>query len=205
MKKVLLLWLFVILGLNISAQDKTERKLFTLDGNNIGGYIGVNPKFTTINSLGAGLIDIRAAIVVNKNWAVGFNTTGLLNDRHYSKIVKDGLYHLMASYQGLYLERIFEINNDAKYSFSFLIGQGTIKYNYCRSVIADKKWYEEIIDQTDFYIIEPSFDIYYNVYGNLWLGLNAGYNLTTSIRMMDTDEGILNKANGGLSIKYGLF
>jgi len=205
MQKIFLLILFFTFSFNTLSQNSNERKLFSLDGNDIGGYIGFNGRLTTVNSLSAGLIDLRIAVVVNKNWAFGFNTSGLLNDRHLNTLVKDDVYHLMGSYQGLFIERIFEINNDFRYSFSIMIGQGNAKYEYCRSVIADKKWYEEIIDQTDFYIIQPTFDIYYNLFDNFWFGLNAGFNLTTSIRMMETDEALLNKANGGLSLKYGLF
>jgi hypothetical protein len=204
MKKLLLL-LIIILGLDTTGQDQNTRKLFTLDGNDIGGYIGINGKFTSINSLSAGLIDFRLAVVVNSKWAVGFNTTGLINDRHLSTLVKDDVYHLMSSYQGLFIERIFQINENFRYSFKLQIGQGNIMYRYCRSVIADKKWYEEIIDQTDYNIIEPEFEIYNNLFDNFWIGLNIGYNLTTPIRLMGTNESILNKPNGGISIKYGLF
>jgi hypothetical protein len=204
MKKIFLL-LFMFCGISLLAQSQTERKLFTLDGNDIGGYIGVNGRYTTINSLGAGLIDVRISVVINQKWAVGFNTSGLLNDRHLNTLVKDGVYHLMGSYKGLYLERIIPINDDLRTSVSLMIGEGTVMYRYCRSEIANKKWYEDIIDQTDFYIIEPTVEIYDNIWDNLWLGLNFGYNFTTPIRMMDTDEALLNNFNAGLSIKYGMF
>ncbi len=205
MQTVFILILSITFSFNTLAQNSNDRKLFSLDGNDIGGYLGFNGRITTVNSLSAGLIDLRIAVVVNKKWAFGFNTSGLLNDRHLNTLVKDDVYHLMGSYQGLFIERIFEINEDFRYSFSFMIGQGNAKNEYCRSVIADKKWYEEIIDQTDFYIIQPTFDFYYNLFDNFWFGLNAGFNLTTSIRLMETDEALLNKANGGLSLKYGLF
>jgi hypothetical protein len=188
----------------LSAQTKNA-KLFTLDGTDIGGYVGMNTRYTTINSLGAGLLDFRAAVVINGKWAIGYNTTGLLNDRHLNKLDPEEVYHLMGGYQGIYLERIFRFSEDFKCSLSIMIGEGTVKYRYCRSEIADKKWYEETIDEAEFYILAPTFDIYYNPWDHLWIGLNTGYNMTTSIRMMDTDENLLNKFNAGLSLKYGPF
>lgn len=205
MKRIMLIVLMIIFGSSTFGQSQGNKKLFTLDGNDIGGYIGVNGRLTSVNSLAAGLIDIRIAAVINNNWAIGYNSTGLWNDRHLNSLVTDGVYHLMGSYQGVYIERIFIPSENLRYSMSLLIGQGTVKYEYCRSVIADKKWYEEIIDQAEFYIIEPTIEMNYNILGKFWLGANVGYNLTTSIRMMDTDSGLLNNINGGLSIKYGLF
>lgn len=205
MKRIMLIVLMIFFGSSTFGQSQGSKKLFTLDGNDIGGYIGVNGRLTSVNSLAAGLIDIRIAAVINNNWAIGYNSTGLWNDRHLNTLVTDGVYHLMGSYQGVYIERIFIPGENLRYSMSLLIGQGTVKYEYCRSVIADKKWYEEIIDQAEFYIIEPTIEMNYNILGEFWLGANVGYNLTTSIRMMDTDSGLLNNINGGLSIKYGMF
>ncbi len=203
MKSILMLLFVLLASLNIRAQE--SRKLFTLDGNDIGGYIGTNGRYTTVNSLGAGLLDFRAVLVVNSKWGVGFNTTGLLNDRHLNEIVKDDVYHLMASYQGILVERYFDISKYLRCSASLMIGQGEIKYRYCRSAIAERKWYEETIDQYDFYIVQPTFDIFYGLSDRFWIGVNAGYNATTSIRLMKTDESILSKFNAGISIKYGAF
>ena len=205
MRKTLLLLFVIFMSMGLHGQEQHKRKLFTLDSIDIGGYIGFNGKYTTVNSLGAGLLDFRAAVVIDNKWGVGFTTTGLLNDRHLNEIVKDDAYHLMSGYQGLYLERFFDLSSDFRFSVSFMIGQGEIKYRYCRSVIAERKWYEETIDQTDFYIIQPSIDFIYGVSNKFWIGINAGHNLTTAIRMMSTDENILNKFNFGISLKYGLF
>jgi hypothetical protein len=205
MKTLLFILFVMIFELNAYGQNQESKKLFTLDGNDIGGYIGVNGRVTTVNSLAAGLIDIRIAVVINNNWAFGYNTTGLWNDRHLNKLVTDGVYHLMGSYQGVFIERILSINENLRYSISLLVGQGIVKYEYCRSSIADRKWYEEIIDQADYNLIEPTIEINYNILDKFWLGVNLGYNLTTTIRMMDTESDLLNSINGGLSIKYGLF
>jgi len=198
-------FLFAIsFGLASYGQSQNSKKLFTIDSVDIGGYIGFNTKLTTINSLGAGIVDLQFAVVINHKWVVGYNTSGLVNDRHLNKLVTDADYHLMGGYQGIFIERMYKPAEDFRFAVSFLVGQGNVKYMYCRSVIADKKWYEEIIDQAEFYIIQPSLEINYNLIDDFWIGLNAGINLTTAIRMMDTDRALLNKCNGGLTIKYGV-
>ncbi len=205
MKKLLFVLFSIVFVINTLGQNQGSKKLFTLDGNDIGGYIGLNGRLTTVNSLAAGLIDIRIAVVINNKWAFGYNSTGLWNDRHLSTLVTDGVYHLMGSYQGVFIERIYILDEDFRFSLSLLIGQGTVKYEYCRSTVAERKWYEEIIDQADFNLIEPTIEINYNIIDKFWIGANLGYNLTTTIRMMDTERDLLNNVNGGLSIKYGLF
>lgn len=205
MKKLLFVLFIAVCGITSFGQETKNRKLFTLDGNDIGGYIGVNGRFTNVNSLGAGLIDIRIAVVVNNDWAIGFNSSGLLNDRHLNTLVSDGIYHLMGSYKGIYLERIIAVNEDLRCSISLLVAQGTLKYEYCRSEIANRKWYEEVIDQNDFNLIEPTIEINYNAFDKFWVGANIGFNLTTPVRLMQTDGNILNTFNGGICIKYGLF
>lgn len=189
----------------VIAFGQSSNKLLTLDGNDIGGYIGVNGRLTTVKTLPAGLIDIRIAIVINGKWAIGYNSSRLLNDRHLNTLVTDGVYHLMGSYKGIFVERIYNLGEDFRFSISVLLGQGIVKYEYCQSTIADRKWYEEIIDQADFTIIEPTLEINYNILGNFWVGINLGGNLTTAIRMMDTERNLLNNINEGLSVKYGLF
>jgi hypothetical protein len=205
MKKTLYILLVLILGTNAFGQSQGSKKLFTLDGNDIGGYIGIDTRLTSINSLPAGLVDYRVAVVINNKWSFGYSSTGLWNDRHLSTLVNDGVYHLMSNYQGLFIERIFNLNENFRYSLLLLIGQGIVKYEYCRSTIANRKWYEEIIDQADFNLIGPAVEMDFNIYDNFWLGANLGYNITTTIRMMDTKSDLLNNVNGGLSFKYGVF
>lgn len=158
MKSILMLLFVLLASPNLTAQE--SRKLFTLDNNDFGGYIRLGGRFTTVNSLGAGLFDFLGVVVIINKREEGFSITGLPEDKHLNEIVKDDVYHLMASYQGILVERYFDISKYLRCSASLMIGQREIKYRYSRSAIAERKGYEETIDQYDFYIFQPTFDFF---------------------------------------------
>jgi hypothetical protein len=192
-----------LLASSLFAQQRSH--IFTLGEKNIGAYVGTSGKYTTINSEAAGFLDFKGAIVLNSNWAVGLSLSGLYYDKPLDKLVNDGTYHLYITYGGIYLEKLFSLTENLKFSLALQTGQGEIYYQYDKDFRKEKLWSEEIIDRTTFHYWEPSLDIQYRLTGNYWIGLTGSYRNTPPIHILGTDESFLQNFSGGLTFKYGIF
>jgi hypothetical protein len=199
--------LFVILLIMLTgfafAQEK-ENYLFKIGDTELGGYLGLNGRYTTVDSDPAGWVDVRAAITFKNNWAIGLGASGLYYDKKLSKLVNDGTYHLNGGYAGFYIEKFFDVSDDLKISVSLLLGNGLVNYIYDKDYRKEKLWYQEKIDETTFTVWEPMVEIQYNLGSNLWLGLNGGFRNTSPIEMIGTDENVFNNFNAGFTFKWGV-
>ena len=205
MKTKLLLLVSLALAATFIAQPKEKNYLFTLGETNLGGYLALGGKYTTVNSDNAGILDFRAALTFESGWAVGFGASGFSYDKKLSALVSDGTYHLEAGYAGFFVEKIFSITDDFKLSASVLMASGLTKYRYDKDYRKDKTWAEETIDQTTFYVTEPAIEVTHRIAGNWWVALSGSYRLSSPVQMIGTDEEIFKNFGGGISFKYGLF
>ncbi|MDZ7764490.1 MAG: hypothetical protein U5K00_08695 [Melioribacteraceae bacterium] len=143
--------------------------------------------------------------VINEKWGVGFSFSALHYDRGMNKLVNDGAYHLNAGYAGIYVERIFSLSEDFRFSVSVTSGMGEAYYQYDKDYRKEKVWSEEIIDKTTFAIFEPSIEFNYNFAGNYWIGVMGTFRNTSPLKLIGADEKLFQKFTGGITLKYGLF
>jgi hypothetical protein len=203
--KTKIIFIFLIsLTFTLFSQNGNKESLFSIGDYNLGGYVGVNGKHTTYESKGAGFVDLRAAVIFESGWGIGLDASGLYYDKKLSTLVSDGTYHIEAGYVGIFIEKMFELSEDFNFSISYLMANGVAKYTYDKEYRQSKLWYEETIDQTTFFVSEPSMEIQHRVFGNWWIGLSGSYRMTSPIKMIGTSESFLNKFNGGITIKYGI-
>jgi hypothetical protein len=210
MKRTMLFLIVLFLGIGVYGQEKTSRKLFTYDGIDFGGYLGLSTKYSALNAdfdgygNDAGFLELKAGFTLNGNWAVGISGSALYYDHKLNSLVNDGTYHLNAGYAGVFVEKIFTFNDDFKLSLSIFMGQGFAEYLYDKDYREAKVWYEEKIDRTTFAIQEPGLEIYHRIYGDWWLGLSGSVRNTSPVKMIDTPEDIFKDFSYGLSFKYGI-
>lgn len=205
MKSRLFALLLLAMAVTLNAQSGRKDHFMTIDGVNLGGYISVGGKYTTYNSKAAGLLDLRAAVTFKNGWGVGIGASGLDYDKSLSALVNDGTYHVEAGYVGMFVEKMFSVTDDFKISLSVLMAGGLMKYRYDSEYRKEKVWYEETIDQTDFFVTEPALEIQHRIFGNWWLGVTGSFRNTSPIKLIGTDEDVLKKFAGGVTIKYGVF
>lgn len=205
MKTKLLLIVSLVLAATLIAQPKEKNHLFTLGETNLGGYVALGGKYTTVNSDNAGILDIRAALTFDSGWAIGLGASGFSYDKKLNALVTDGTYHLEAGYAGLFVEKIFSITDDLKFSASVLMASGLTKYRYDKDFRKNKTWVEETIDQTTFFVTEPGIEITHRIAGNWWIALSGSYRLSSPVEMIGTDEEIFKNFGVGINLKYGLF
>ncbi len=205
MKTKLFLTAVLLFAVSVFAQER-KNYIAALDETNIGLYVGVSGRYSTIlNSDAAGFADFKGAIVFNGKWAVGLTGSGLYYDKNLSQLVNDGTYHLFVSYGALFVERIFSLNEDFKFSLSVATGWGEAYYQYDKDFQKEKVWTEEVIDKTKFAIFEPGIEIQHRIASNWWVGLTGSYRNTSPLNLIGTDESLLRKFSGGITFKWGIF
>jgi hypothetical protein len=202
--KTFLLAAFLLTAAVSAQTDKNY--IISFGETEVGAYVGLGGRYsTTINSDAAGFMDIKAAVVLNGEWAVGLTGSGLYYDKKLSQMVNDGSYHLYVSYGALFVERIFSLNNDLKISVSIATGKGEAYYEYDKDYHKEKVWTEQVIDKTTFAIFEPAIEIQHRIAGNWWIGINGSYRNTSPLNLVNTDENLLRKFSGGITFKWGIF
>jgi hypothetical protein len=201
-------WLIAAFLMTVSVFAQTEKNnyVFKVNDTEIGVYGGIGGRYsTTLNADHAGFMDFKGAVVFDGEWGVGFIGSGLYYDKKLSSLVNDGTYHFYASYGGVFVERIFSLNNNFKISLSIASGAGEAWYEYDKDFHKEKIWSEEIIDKTTFAIFEPAIEIQHRISGNWWIGVNGSYRNTSPLTMIETDENLLRKFSGGIMFKWGIF
>jgi hypothetical protein len=195
--------LFFLAGIIIGQTN--DSYILKIGDTELGGYVGLNTKFTSVDSDAAGFLEARAAITFDGKWAVGLDFSGLHYDYKLDEIVNEGTYHLNSGYAGIFVERIFPLSENLKLSASILFAQGFINYLYDKDYRADKNWYERKIDEDFYHLFEPQIEIQYCVGNHWWIGVNGSYRFASPIELKNSDENLLRNFGAGLTIKYGLF
>lgn len=210
MRTIIVSVLFVLVGLLALAQENESKNyLFTLNGKNktheIGLYGGLSGTYSQTLSEPSGWLGAKVGVVFNHKWAFGWAASGLYFDHGLDALVSDGTYHLEAGYAGMFAEYMLPLGKNVKVSFSILSGAGLAVYRYDKDFAENRPWYQEIIDQETFAVFEPGIDLMGRVSKRWWLGLNGSYRNTSPVKLTGTNELFLNKFNGGISLRYGIF
>lgn len=205
MKRYLTSLVFLVFAAALTAQTPESYGYFKIGGVELGGYIGMNTKYTEVCDNSAGMLDFKGAVTFESGWAVGLNFSGLWYDRALDEIVTDGSYHLSSGYGGIFVEKMFNVTDDFKLSLSLLFGQGNIEYIYDKQYRDDKVWYEETIDKTTYHLTEPGIEFSYRIASNWWIGVNGSYRMASPVKMIGTDEDVMRNFSSGITVRYGIF
>lgn len=190
----------------LRAQDTpTPTGGLTIGSTTIGGSVSVGARYSTLEKQTIGFLDGKAGITIDGTWGFGLGFAGLYYDKTLSALVTDGTYHLTAGYSGIYVERIFHMTDDLMGSVGILMGQGTICYQYDKAFQKEKRWTDEVIDQTTFAVFEPAVSIQYRLGASFWMGITASYRNTSPIRLLGTSESILRNGTAGLTARWDVF
>ncbi len=189
----------------VFGQESKNNYIWTLDQNQIGAYAGISGRSASVMSDNSGFLDARFGVVFNGKWTIGLTGSALAHDKKLDELVDDGQYHLYASYGGLFVERIFSVTDDLKFSVMIMSGQGTAYYQYDKEYRKDKVWSEEVIDKTTFGVQELSIEIQHRVFDNFWLGVTGSIRNTSPVELIGTSDGLFKKPGVGMTIKYGIF
>lgn len=199
--------IFTLIALSAAIVSGGENPQYftTFNNTEIGGYVALGGRASSISGDRAGWLDGRVVVVLNGKWGIGLAGSALNYDYSLDKLVDDGTYRLEAGYAGLYVERIFQVSEDFKITLAVTSGYGTALYRYDKKYRKEKRWSEEIIDQVQFHVFEPALEIDYRITGNVWVALNASIRNTSPVELIGSTDKMLQKPGIGLSFKYGIF
>lgn len=187
------------------AQGPTEQKGLKIGSTTVGGTITVGGRYTTIDGVASGILDVKAGIVLDQTWGIGFGFAAPYLDKRLTALVADGSYHMSTGYSGIYIERYFRFSDDFVASASVLMGQGVIMYQYDKEYRTQKAWRDEVIDQTTFAVFEPAISAQYRLGGSFWLGVTATIRNTSPVQLLGTSESIFRKGGVGMTARWDLF
>lgn len=167
----------------------------------INGYVGLAGRASTILNDRAGYGDVRAALQLKNNWAVGLSASGLVYDKKLSTLVQDGTYRLNLAYSGVFVEKLFSLSRNVQLSLSLMTGLGVAQYLYDKEYRREKVWKEEIIDQTTFGVQELNLNVMHRLTGPWWIGMVASLRHSAPVEMIATPENLIKNGGMGFSLK----
>ncbi|MCF8304736.1 MAG: hypothetical protein K9I94_15780 [Bacteroidales bacterium] len=207
-KSVITAMLLVVTMISAQAQ-KNEGDYILAFGkektHTLGLYGGLYGSYSEVQDLSSGYLGYRLGAVINEKWGFGFAGFGLSNDHTMRELVSDGTYHMQAGYAGMFVEYIQPIGRHVNASFSVISAAGLIKYQYDKAFAKEKVWHEDIIDQDTYGVFEPGIELQTRLSKNWWIGAYATYRTTSPIKMLNTEEDVLENYTAGISIKLGKF
>lgn len=206
MKRIVIPIVFLLSFLSLAQENQNH--LFELKlgetTHQIGGYVAIGGRYTTLNSEEAGFADIKAALTFNHSWSIGVSATGLYYDKALRGLVNDGTYHLYIGYTALFVEKMFELSDNFRLNLAIQSGSGEAYYRYDKDFRETKAWYEEDLDKETIYIFEPSIELLARVYGNWWVGATGSFRNTSPLNLLGTDDKLIQNFEAGISFKYGI-
>jgi len=198
--------LLTIFSFTISAQSieksnsQYKLKLFGVE-RNIALYAGTDFSYIKYDKKDAGLVTLKAGVNID-NYTVGLSFSGLYYDKKLNKLVNDGTYHVNSGFASIFIERNFDLTDDLKLNIGISSGNGMISYRYDKDYRKNKVWSEEIIDCTEFSVLEPSIEFSYKLYDNWWFGVKGSYLNTCDIQLIGTDKDVMKTFTTGITLKY---
>lgn len=171
----------LILAGTLFAGTPESGYLFKHGNTQFGGYIATTGKMTSVFSETAVFGDLKAALTVNRKWAIGVTGSGMHFDNPTPALIDDGTYGLQVSYGGMFLERMIPMNAHMMLNLTLMTGQGTATYQYDRDYRKEKVWSEEIVDVARFGIQELSLEVQRQLPRNFWIGVYGSYRHTSPL------------------------
>ncbi|GAB4405485.1 MAG: hypothetical protein OHK0053_31400 [Microscillaceae bacterium] len=171
-----------------------------------GFFVAPTIKITRLNDETALMPGLRAAWVINRSVALGFDAYGLVPTIEDPTIVPGMDVRPLLGYGGLFVEPILWSNRMVHFSFPVSFGAGWFGY------VED--WDDDefnlggsrsLIDDEVFWVIEPGANAELNVASFLRLSLGVSYRIVEDLSIRNTEPDALRGFNTNFSLKFGRF
>ena len=153
----------------------------------------------------------RGGIIINHNFAISVGGVGLASTNRFNKPAGDtGQYYMEGGYGGIYFEPIIASRFPVHLSFPCMIGAGGLAYTRSVKVNDPDVYFDRYentvtVDDDAFVVFEPGISLELNLTRHSRIGFNAHYRFTQDLRLVNTDNDILEGWNGGITLKFGRF
>lgn len=176
----------------------------------VGWWVGPEFSYTMIDSKGAGLAGLSGGIIINHNFSIGLQGTGILtnNNLKFSGINDTADVYLYGGYGGLILEYRINPVQPVNIAFPLLIGGGGAAF----STWGPTSWNNSHSDPNDseytwdsYFVIEPGVLVGINLLKFMRIDGGITYRLVQGLKLPETKTTIMNGFNAKLSLKFGRF
>jgi len=220
MKKLILTFSIIFLGVSIHAQNTDTIRMFSSGehiqnqeiqtvfsaGRGNGFYIGFHSGFSQINNDQAWDAGCRLAWVANHGLAIGFAGTGFATQPYHDAITTDLYHNYAGGYGGFLIEPIVMPRAPVHVSFPVIIGAGGIVYNtfndYYQNTSAPTYYVDDV---RAFFIVEPGIEAEINAVKWIRLAVGGSYRFTQRVDLEDATDNPMDGFRLGFAIKFGKF
>jgi hypothetical protein len=174
-----------------------------------GGYGALFFKASRLKGQTIAMTGVKAAWVINRTVAIGFEGQGIIPASKYTGIHPDDNQKaiLLGGYGGFLIEPIVFSNKLFHVTFPVTSGAGWLGYH--------RDWeepfnrfddeYIEIIDEDIFWYIEPGVAVEMNVTKNFRINLGVSKRFTQDLELIHTSSKDFDNLNYFLALKVGRF
>lgn len=204
---VLSLLLLLLTSAGMFAQHPDH--LWSYQGKNkshtLGIYAGLSGGGSQVMDDVCGIFSAKAGLVFNHRWTIGVAGSGLACEQKLYEVVDDGAYRLEAAWAGTYIEYLQPLGKHIRLSASVMTAAGVARYRYDKASMSEKAWYEEVIDEDRYGMLEGGVEVLFRIGGNWWAGLNGSVRNASPIHLKGSSQNLLDGSSAGLSLRYGIF
>jgi len=194
MKKVLILLLATLSSTPLLAQEET------LVGEKFhsGGYGGPVSKLGLVNGKIGVFSGGRGGWIINHKFVIGGGGYGLSMDVETDQFSVNGKQlYLDMSYGGFEMEYIHNSDQVVHWTIHALLGSGTVKLREHDP--------NEVIESDRIYVVEPSFNVNFNITTWFRLGLGASYMLALGAELGEITSSDISGPSCLIIFKFGSF
>jgi hypothetical protein len=208
--KGLALSAFVLLSLNLFAQDDTYQIETVFKGGKAsGGFGAITNKFTYINGQFANLVGVYGGWYVNHRFLLGMGGAGLTNDipvpLEYSARPLQKMSYGYGQF-GLMTEYVFDSNRTIHVAFSLFSGPGfTLQYE--RQGWEDNNFDQEhfVENQDWFFVAEPGVQVEINLLKWMRFSPGVSYRAAFGSNARGLSDSALSDISYNATLKFGKF
>jgi hypothetical protein len=206
---VLIIGLVAFVSFAYAQKDDATTEMQTLFGNKeftFGGFGGPRVAYSQFNSKDIWLVGGLGAAVVNHSFFFGGGGYGIVNSPYFANVDNNSGGYLEGGYGGFLFGAIIRPYKMVHLSLPILIGGGSLMYSDIPfSNSQNHNTNTHIIDQSQFFVIEPSIEVELNVIRFMRIAAGVSYRYASNLNLITTPNDSFNNFSGSVTLKFGRF
>lgn len=204
MNKAFLTAALLLAGFCVVFAQGEDNKELKMDHQKISGKwsVGFDMNYGEMKAKPSVNVNISGRLAITESIYVGLRGTAVWYDHRLNKLDANRTYHVESAYGGATIQKYWELFNGFQLGLMAYAGTGFIQYKYDGKYREELTWHEEIIDLETFSIFEPGIVFEYEVRDNIGITAHMNYRMTSDIKLIETDNDMMNQVNFGFGLNY---
>ncbi|MBN2410446.1 hypothetical protein JXQ31_02065 [candidate division KSB1 bacterium] len=194
MRKMVFLLFILIFFSTLQASEET-----LISGNmEHGGFGGFSFRVTSLNGQTVVMSGGGGAWIINSRFFIGgLGFSNMSDDIKAPVVLESEQLFMNINYGGLDIGYVFNPDKLYHVTIDALIGQGSVNYSQRNS---DDHWKSD-----DFFVIEPTVNLEFNIVNWFRLAFGASYRLVTDVEIQELHNNDVSGLSAGVFFKFGKF